>query len=363
MVQMLLLAAAFWAVQVVATRRGRWSPLWRFLAAGLGWGGQIVLLDIWIAPSGVIHWPSVWAAVTVPPLLAGLLVAAILVALPSIDRRTAEKRTWVPYRPLGWFLAALAGLAVVAIFVDLATQARDPFDPPRLQPGPWMRFVLLLVGSQLCFHLGARAAQARRNAIEGDPRPPVLLLRSFAGDRVVQPRLRLFGRIPWRGLTPPSPFDGHIAPLLDDRLGPVVTFGDPEDDLPAIGARRLYPGDGEWREAVTALMDRAAAVLILEGDGEGLAWELGQVRARVPPDRVLLLTLPTPFRRDQGLLWWRFAARAADLGYDLPKPDPGPGAVLRLDGAWRAEAAGFGREPAEMVEHIVGALGRRASAA
>lgn len=362
MVQMLLLAAVFWAVQVVAARRGRWSPLWGFVAAGLGWAGQIVLLDRWVLASVEIHWPSLWAAVAVPPVLSTALVAAVLHAAPAIDRRTAEKRTWIPYRPLGWFLAALAALVVIGMFVDLVTQAYDPFSPPRFQPGPWMQFVLLLLASQFCFHLGARAEQARRNAIEGDPRPPVLLLRSFAGDQVVRPRLRLFGRIPWRGLTPPSPFDGHIAPLLDDRLGPVVTFGDPEDDLPAIGARRLYPGDSEWRAAVTALMDSAAAVLIVEGDGEGLAWELGQVRARVPPDRVLLLTLPPPFRRDQGLLWWRFAARAGDLGYDLPKPDPGPGAVLRLDGAWRAEVVGFAREPDEIVERVIGALGRAVAA-
>jgi hypothetical protein len=137
----------------------------------------------------------------------------------------------------------------------------------------------------------------------------------------------------------------------------VVTLGDPEDDLPAIGARRFYPGDAAWQETVTALMDRVTAVLIVEGGTEGLAWELGQVRARVPPERVLLLTLPWRSRRAEGTSWPQLAARATELGYTLPDADPGPGTVLRFDADWRAEAVASAPEPPEMVETILGALG------
>lgn len=357
MIQMLLVAAAFWAAQTVATRRGRRSPLWGFLAAALAYAGQIALLARWPATPGAFHWPSLWGIITLPSLLAAAVVAVVLLALPAVNRRTAEKRTWIPYRPLGWLLAAFAGVLVVVILVDLFTQPYDYLNPPTVPPAFFVQFGLLVAASGTCFHLGARAEQARRNAIEGDPRPPILLLRSFASDRVVQPRRRLFGRIPWQGLTPPSPFDGHIAPLLDDRLGPVVTLGDPEDDLPAIGARRFYPGDAAWQETVTALMDRATAVLIVEGGTEGLAWELGQVRARVPPERVLLLTLPWRFRRAEGTSWPQLAARATELGYTLPDADPGPGTVLRFDADWRAEAVASAPEPPEMVETILGALG------
>jgi drug/metabolite transporter (DMT)-like permease len=144
MIQMLLVAAAFWAAQTVATRRGRRSPLWGFLAAALAYAGQIALLARWPATPGAFHWPSLWGIITLPSLLAAAVVAVVLLALPAVNRRTAEKRTWIPYRPLGWLLAAFAGVLVVVILVDLFTQPYDYLNPPTVPPAFFVQFGLLV---------------------------------------------------------------------------------------------------------------------------------------------------------------------------------------------------------------------------
>jgi len=93
---------------------------------------------------------------------------------------------------------------------------------------------------------------------------PVLLLRSFSDDELLDPRpLDFFQRR----------YEETLTRTLQ-RLGPVVCIGRPHDSLGFGGAARLYVSDEHWQNAVCHMMGRAVAVVIVVGRTEGLWWEI-----------------------------------------------------------------------------------------
>ncbi|MER6064102.1 hypothetical protein ABT167_23560 [Streptomyces sp. NPDC001792] len=81
-------------------------------------------------------------------------------------------------------------------------------------------------------------------------------------------------------------------------FGPMVAVGRPGEQLPEVGARRLYLDQHGWQDTVLRLMTKAGdSGLVLMGAGRGAAlrWELAQAVARVPPARLVLLV---PMRQE-----------------------------------------------------------------
>lgn len=132
----------------------------------------------------------------------------------------------------------------------------------------------------IAFVIFSRARQHEADdaaeAMEDDPRAPVLYLRPFAAD-AASSRLR-------GGKTE----EEQLAAVLGG-IGPVVAIGRPGEELPELGAARLYVSDREWKAAVRDLMDRAILVVMRLGDTDACWWELEQVTARVAPESLLLL--------------------------------------------------------------------------
>lgn len=110
-----------------------------------------------------------------------------------------------------------------------------------------------------------RAAELRAR----DPRPPVLLLRSFLDDDTrIGRSVRLATIVDRRRYT--------LEELIADEMsqyGPVVAFGRPAEALPPLGAAREYAGEGEWQSRILGLLAEAALIVCIPGSSEGLLWE------------------------------------------------------------------------------------------
>ncbi|GHF35309.1 hypothetical protein GCM10018790_11340 [Kitasatospora xanthocidica] len=103
-------------------------------------------------------------------------------------------------------------------------------------------------------------------------------------------------------------------------IGPVIAVGRPGERLPQLGAARFYLPLDDWKPTVLRLMDLSQLIVLRLGQGDGLWWEVEQVRT-TQPARKLVLLLPGGE-----------SALAARLNTYLPEPLP-PG-ELGAGGEW-----------------------------
>jgi hypothetical protein len=128
-----------------------------------------------------------------------------------------------------------------------------------------------------------RARGRRLRALDGrallraGARAPVLLLRSFDDDALADPRPLDFFALR---------YEERLAHALA-RAGPLLGVGRPGEDLGFSGAARIYVRDEDWQPAVRYLMERAAAVLVIVGPGQGRWWELEAALSTVARERLL----------------------------------------------------------------------------
>jgi len=162
-----------------------------------------------------------------------------------------------------------------------------------------------------------------------DRRAPVLYLRSFADDGAAaferaQPGWR--GR--WRHRLGFATPEQELADLLDS-VGPLVAIGKPGESLPELGAARLYVGHDRWQAEVLQLIGRSALVVLRLGESAGVLWELEQVLALVPRQRLILVVLQSHAPNPQITSRLRLAT-----GVELPafQPDVGNGPTGTLVG-------------------------------
>ena len=130
-----------------------------------------------------------------------------------------------------------------------------------------------------------RAAMAALKLAD-DRRAPVLYLRSFADDEIIENANVV------RGFIQLSTQEEQYAKIFN-RIGPFVAIGDPRDGLPDLGAARIYVGDGDWKTKVSEFLAKAQLVVLRVSWTEGLLWELRSAVDRLDPKRLLLL-IPGP---------------------------------------------------------------------
>jgi len=108
-------------------------------------------------------------------------------------------------------------------------------------------------------------ARDARSLLQRPGERPVLLLRSFDDEELVDPRpVSLFQRR----------YEENLSRALK-QLGPVITVGRPCDSVGFAGAARFYVSQDNWQLAIRYLMTHAAAVVVVAGRTEGLWWEIG----------------------------------------------------------------------------------------
>ncbi len=120
-----------------------------------------------------------------------------------------------------------------------------------------------------------------------DTRAPVLILRPFDEDIELVDRNLPYGLNKAFGRS-----DEEILARVFAKIGPVIAIGDPKEQVPTLGAARLYLSDERWRAAAHELIERAQLVVITLGVSDGVSWELQEIARRVDPERVLLRLSP-----------------------------------------------------------------------
>lgn len=170
------------------------------------------------------------------------------------------------------------------------------------------------------WNLGSRHIQPlAEEVLSNDARPPILYLRSFINEEQVH--------------TEEAGFADLFAPV-----GPFVAIGQPGEQLPPLGAARLYVENDNWQAKVLELLTQAKLVVIYGGETPGLGWELRQVRERLHPSRV---TIMIPNNKDAWETFRNTAYAFAEL--HLPPMPSGkmaryatPGVVgfLSFDDGW-----------------------------
>jgi hypothetical protein len=277
--------------------------------------------------------------------LVWLLPSGLLVALARWLRRRRRRsvadvvelvRRYVPDRP--WWrrpvfvvLNGFGFLFLVPGFfgVITATQAHQLPVVARLLTGLGA-LIAIAAGTLILRQSRHRTARGAASALRADGRRPVLYLRSFADDETAATVDRMPGGVEVSALSIYSR-EEQLAGALS-AVGPVIAVGRPGEPLPYLGAARFYLPDDEWRAGVRTLMDLSQLIVLRLGVGEGLWWEVEQVRATQPAHKLVLL-MPG-----------RWADLTERLAEHLPTPsrirevaggDPWTSAVVTFDQAWK----------------------------
>jgi hypothetical protein len=136
----------------------------------------------------------------------------------------------------------------------------------------------------------ARTSQpSAESALAADPRPPVLLLRSFVDDSlIVDQRIRIM-----IDQQTTVRFEEAMSSFLSD-YGPFVAVGEPGQTLPQLGAARAYLTKDDWQSAVQRWIGQASFIVMVAGATEWVRWELKQILAQSRTGELLLLVPPLP---------------------------------------------------------------------
>ncbi|HEV2960263.1 MAG TPA: hypothetical protein VG649_00440 [Candidatus Angelobacter sp.] len=135
----------------------------------------------------------------------------------------------------------------------------------------FVAFVVVCFGAPglACIRHGQRlAAPTANELLSRDLRPPVLYLRSFEQDTVSSR---------WSDFKNPTDYLNPLGKNMEleteevtlarvmKQIGPFITVGRPGEELPELGAARIYADDAGWQEKVTDLIARARLVVFRFG--------------------------------------------------------------------------------------------------
>lgn len=225
-------------------------------------------------------------------------------------------------------------LLAKGIFLEIATWVRLIVSTPII-------LLLGVAGFAFAWQAGktvirdaiVRSRNARRYRIRTyrvlitDQRFPILYLRAFTED---------YG----------ERLEGFFPETAEERLaheyyqyGPVIAIGEPDEEIPFLGASRVYFDDSTWQAGVLYLMSISRVVIIHAGFASGLLWELGMARLRVQPGRLIISFAAwadlTPMARHLNYLRYKkFASEILDC--NLPEHINNTDRIS-FDDDWRAK--------------------------
>lgn len=169
-----------------------------------------------------------------------------------------------------------------------------------------------------------------------DKRNPVLFLRSFNADNIKCYRPATFkGFLPWtkENNNEEISFEEAISYGVIENIGPMIALGSPDDKLRTYGAYKKYSSNNDWKDDVKEFCSISQIILILEGEGSGLEWELLYIRRNVNYKKVYFLTYPSPFPR-KDIVWKKFDILLEKCGYITPKHLASKGSLFRVNEEW-----------------------------
>ena len=329
----------------------------------------IVLLGIaaGIGATAALHpegTPSValflWRFFYQPLLLSAAALAILVFVLPRRTTRVfGARKTHFPFRGLALFLKITAVLSVVITAIAWLSHRTDFshfMSAVTFGIASWAAGVYMIRRGK------EQQAPPLPEALQADPRPPVLYLRAFNQESqfFIIGTKREYGK--WAkgfqaaisgsdqkiGIT----IEEYLAQDLNQSIGPFVALGSPEDYLAPPGALRLYAKDDEWKARFDELARKAACIIVEVSKSDNLRWEFEHLRAEGLQEKLFILTRPSEEGSRFGWMFWgmlwrvkgirtmkwpEFSGDLKKLGYDINFGDPGAGAVMGFD----AQGEGF----------------------
>ena len=186
-----------------------------------------------------------------------------------------------PYRPAFGSLVSAAGVLLMAaglVCVPVATWGVSEGDMIAVP----LTFGALALGALLIARGRRLRVPPAAELLRRDCRPPVLFLRSFDDEDLIDPTPRM---VPLGDFFARSYEESLVNGL--SAVGPMVSIGRPGDRLARLGGGRLFVPDHAWRAAVDYLRQRAATVVLMVGRSEGVWWEITSCLQSVPHARLL----------------------------------------------------------------------------
>jgi hypothetical protein len=217
---------------------------------------------------------------------------------PVLAQRIAEKfielPTWVDRRPGALMFGYVVLTTYVAVMIAWYTVNIGTI----VALGFW-NIALLVITVILGLLMLARASHFNRKFVR-HMLYKVVELADVAGQEYTL-YLRPFTKDGHLGLQQRVPFPfsvlrDQVSPNLTEEvqlidalaIGAAVAVGAPEEELPPIGASRVYLGE-DWQEQIRSLMPNAQRTVILAGVSDGVLWELSEACARLEPDQLVLV--------------------------------------------------------------------------
>lgn len=148
------------------------------------------------------------------------------------------------------------------------------------------------------------AAVSAVEAMAKDPRKPVVYIRSFRDDAKLLNSHESIDIWVSRVFIPVFSIKSREETLADclSEIGPVVAIGNPREELPELGAARMYFRDDEWQQKILAFMQRARLVVLLGGPTKNLWWEIEQALKVLSPEKLICVVPNSKERNGQNFL-------------------------------------------------------------
>jgi hypothetical protein len=224
-------------------------------------------------------------------------------AFTPLEKRSKSKA--IVNKSIGFFLMfigsilALFGIAIIRDALFDFIDGSSVVDRDR-----WIFAAICLIITVIGFMLGSHGwkryrlgkkltAISAEEVLEKDKRAPIVYIRSFRDDDKLltqKDKMNLAAsRLSFPVFATTSK-EETMATILTE-LGPVIAIGNPREQLPELGAARIYFTDDEWQVKILELMQKAKLVILLGGPTKNLWWEIEQALQKLTPDKLICLEL------------------------------------------------------------------------
>ena len=149
----------------------------------------------------------------------------------------------------------------------------------------WIAPLFLIIACKRILRSKRSRAERADVLLARDQRRPVLYLRSFSDDESTAS-----GSEHERGLMLKT--TEELLALAFARVGPFVCVGRPGEEMPELGAARLYCPSEDWQASVRKLIERARLIVLHLGSTPGFWWEVEQAVTTVELRQLLFFVPP-----------------------------------------------------------------------
>jgi hypothetical protein len=259
-----------------------WQLLWVLPAA-----------TVWLAFNGLVSSAIgyavgfVWCGITLIALfrLRSSAIAGTSLNLEQLAATMADggsdaaaPATFCQVKPVNRAKGLAFGIAGTAVLIGSVWLSRHPLDALYIHVLVDCAGCFLLVRMRRYFQIDAKAL------LRVDSRPPILFLRSFEDEEKLN--FIQSGR---------ALFDYSLETRLSRHFihfGPFIALGSPQEELPQLGAARIFLPPDQWQIRVRQWMGSSQVVLMYAGNTYWVNWELAMLARRDRLHKVILLVPP-----------------------------------------------------------------------